>query len=250
MESSRVVASFKAINQYSLALLTLFYIMVYRGDCDSWLYCILAPVAVLLFSISGTRTILVVILPLLVVYVWLQRASFPATGVACVLVGLFLLAHPMSLHVDETIRVTGESMQEATTWWEKIQKINPSRYHQMVTFFEVYPEEPLLGVGLGNFKYAMADRGHPSSWIMHNTFASILVETGALGLVAFLLFIFTVFYQGMVWEWDVSIQHLIVLGIMAHFGFSMWQYGLRTRHFWVMIGIYKAIGGNNAVQRV
>ncbi|MET1080550.1 MAG: O-antigen ligase family protein [Pseudomonas sp.] len=65
--------------------------------------------------------------------------------------------------------------------------------------WQVFAEHPLLGVGLGNFRDAFfahpvalnVELGYPSLHA-HNTFLEILAGTGALGLLAYLWFLWSV----------------------------------------------------------
>lgn len=59
---------------------------------------------------------------------------------------------------------------------------------------------PLLGVGFGNFIIRMDDFGRVSGWIrflqpVHNIFLLIGAETGIIGLILFLLFLFLLLYN-------------------------------------------------------
>jgi O-antigen ligase len=51
----------------------------------------------------------------------------------------------------------------------------------------VYPENPVLGYGTGGFKSAITPRLGPASQVAHNSYLSVLVEQGAVGLVLYML---------------------------------------------------------------
>lgn len=52
---------------------------------------------------------------------------------------------------------------------------------------EVYETHPLLGVGYGVGRYEVGDHLGHSAWMVHNDYLSVLVETGCIGLVTFIL---------------------------------------------------------------
>jgi O-antigen ligase len=76
------------------------------------------------------------------------------------------------------------------------------RLHVWRAALEIYPEHPLLGVGTGTGRYRVGERLGAYATMIHNDYLSVLLETGVIGLVLFLL------WQG---QWFVA-----VVGVHKH----------------------------------
>jgi O-antigen ligase len=72
---------------------------------------------------------------------------------------------------------------------------NAERLHMWSAGFDIFKKHPLLGVGPGNVKAMTVDYQTPKERLggpwghLHSTYINLLVERGALGLLAFLLFL-------------------------------------------------------------
>jgi O-antigen ligase len=111
---------------------------------------------------------------------------------------------------------------------------------------------PILGVGAGNFKVQMPYYVNSiKSWEMHNTFLSIIVETGYLGFISFFLFLTNIFFIGLRKSFSMKSEKfrnyllMTVLGLVSSLIFQMVHSGLRNQHMWLgfalIVGINKYI---------
>ncbi|MEA2113475.1 MAG: O-antigen ligase family protein [Patescibacteria group bacterium] len=113
------------------------------------------------------------------------------------------------------------------------------------TAFSVINEYPLLGIGQGNFVWGIGQAlDLMSSWLyqpVHNVYLLIASETGLLGLVAFLMFLFLVLSHA--WRNVENIPRLgitilfcgfLFIGIFDHFFWTLQQGQLM---FWIVLGI-------------
>jgi putative inorganic carbon (hco3(-)) transporter len=107
--------------------------------------------------------------------------------------------------------------------------------------FQLYSENPIVGIGLGCFT-----RHHPQ--IVHNTTIWFLTELGIVGLIAFAGFCLTF----VAWAWDAfkkapSNEKNVVLGmllaIFAMYGVSMGIEAFYQRHCWFILAM---LGGCHA----
>ena len=63
--------------------------------------------------------------------------------------------------------------------------------------FQIYSESPFFGIGLFQFKEVMSERFDIALYA-HNTYLEVLVETGIFGFMLFLIFVFSISFQGLV----------------------------------------------------
>ncbi len=128
-------------------------------------------------------------------------------------------------------------------------------YNEMA--FSVINEYPLLGIGQGNFVWEISQAlDSMSSWLyqpVHNIYLLIASETGLIGLVAFLMFLFLILSQVRLREWipgqarNDNLQKnapylglvivffgFLFMGLFDHF-FGTLQQGQLM--FWLILGI-------------
>lgn len=63
---------------------------------------------------------------------------------------------------------------------------DPVRERLWFSAAELWNAAPILGIGIGQFTHAASAHGAPSGLLAHNTYLSLLAETGIAGLVAFI----------------------------------------------------------------
>jgi O-antigen ligase len=112
-------------------------------------------------------------------------------------------------------------------------------------------DHPILGVGSNNFAVAMSPyTGHPelrNEWLhtVHNKYLLVLVETGALGLLAFLWFLATVVSRGLRVSrlGDTGISPLAlgftagIVGQMAHMTVELYHSRPQLQLLWMVAGL-------------
>lgn len=112
------------------------------------------------------------------------------------------------------------------------------------TAFSIIGEYPLLGIGQGNFVWEISKAlDLMSAWLyqpVHNIYLLIASETGLLGLVAFLMFIFLILSRTHVGK---SVPYLgmtiVFFGFlsMAFFDHYFWTLQQGQLMFWLVLGV-------------
>ena len=111
------------------------------------------------------------------------------------------------------------------------------------TTFSTIKEHPWLGLGLGNFVWQIRQMLHLlSSWIhqpVHNIYLLIASETGLIGLILFLVFIFQLFRKiiGQEYFLLLIVFSFLFIGLFDHFFWTLQQGQLM---FWLTLGIMGA----------
>ncbi|HLD66102.1 MAG TPA: O-antigen ligase family protein [Pseudomonas sp.] len=125
---------------------------------------------------------------------------------------------------------------------------------------DVFQDNPLFGVGLGNFRdeffardvWLNVELGYPSLHA-HNTYLELLADTGALGLLCYLAFMFKV-AQELARRWreqrndDASVFTLAAIGTLAAYSvFAMVDMLLlQNMHFLLVLLLTLGLGDNRA----
>ena len=123
-------------------------------------------------------------------------------------------------------------------------------------------QNPLLGLGLGNFVWAFQDAYHlAEQWMyqpVHNIYLLIASETGIFGLAAFLIFIFLTIRAGIKNLLDSGNNKIIIscflsfvfccliIGLFDHFFWTLQQGQLML---WMALGILASFGAKRLSQR-
>jgi len=154
-------------------------------------------------------------------------------------------------HLDELpygVRRSFSYVQEDNL---ELDELSRGRADQLQTFYTVFAEHPLVGVGPGGFA-AWVPRVVPGGKAqeMHNSYLGVLGETGAigglimLGLLADAMLRTVRFLQ---WAWRardpdalMAAQALLV-SYASILMYGMLNYGLRQRHFWFVIALTVAL---------
>ncbi|MFH1671456.1 MAG: O-antigen ligase family protein [Candidatus Portnoybacteria bacterium] len=116
-----------------------------------------------------------------------------------------------------------------------------SFYNQ--TSFSVIKEHPFLGIGSGNFVWTVRQMfSLLPAWVfqpVHNIYLLIGSETGLIGLMAFLMFLFQLFRKKESGYWLLFIGYsFLFIGLFDHFFWTLQQGQLI---FWLVLGLLTTI---------
>lgn len=119
--------------------------------------------------------------------------------------------------------------------------LDATRSVQMDLVKERMDDRMLLGAGpkLAGFRYHTEE--------IHNTYTSLLIETGFVGVGLFLLWLAHIFYVAFSCLGACGNAHnrLIVISLLAGFAgvlaYGMTMYGLRQRNLWLLAGLLMAV---------
>ncbi len=103
------------------------------------------------------------------------------------------------------------------------------RLSQLEDAAEIFPEHPILGVGLANFK------AYHKRHELHNTFGAVLIEAGLIGFAALMLFFLAFLWQiisaGVPWQLRLFVFGNFLLFVVM----NLTHLYLRERWSWVFI---------------
>src|SRR3989449_1194805 len=159
--------------------------------------------------------------------------------------------HVLGQHLDELpygIRRSFSYVQDDTL---ELDELSRGRADQLQTFYTVFAEHPLVGVGPGGFA-AWVPRVVPGGKAqeMHNSYLGVLGETGAIGgLIMLALLADAMLRTFRFLQWAsrardpdalMAAQALLV-SYASILMYGMLNYGLRQRHFWFVIALTVAL---------
>jgi O-antigen ligase len=165
------------------------------------------PAALLGIALAGTRTALIALVPGLLFGLWsLTRLQTRARilVVLALAAGAFVLQPLTPMRSVERLGTTGEELTEGD--------LN-GRLILWREGFVAFSSRPFVGVGTGAFASAI-----PAGKVAHNSFLSVLVETGVVGLIAFGSLLWIVARQALDQsQWDARfwVSALLALAIGA-----------------------------------
>lgn len=122
-----------------------------------------------------------------------------------------------------------------------------SRLSASAQAYSIYKENPLLGIGLGN--YGPYVKSYPMNmpkggWdIVNNEYLEIMAETGTLGIVSFVLILITIIIRSLLAVFRAKDEYLklTMMGMLAAFIGVLVQFAsmstLYIIHIWVLIGL-------------
>ena len=166
-----------------------------------------AAIVVLMFGaivFTKSRSGLVGMVAMLAVFVFTSRSLKPTTIIAAIIGGMVVLPLlPQSFWLRAQ-SITNEDLDETGSREERIELMKQA--------WTVFLENPVTGIGAGQFKNYGVE-GQPREWrVTHNTVLQVAAELGLFGLLAFVFLI----WRGFSASWETSRA-------------LSWIYGKRTR---------------------
>ncbi len=242
MESGRFSSGGKDPNDYANLVLIVFLVSVfgttsYARGVSRLLILLSAWLSLMAIPLSGSRTA-IVSASLLIPLGWLTRGL---RGILVGLIALMLLGATTFVLKDnepfrgyyETFTRRAQSLGEIgneSTWAGRID-IWRAAWH----VFTLYP---IGGVGLGNFAWVSPEYSATAAWIAsmredgggavaHNTFLSVLAETGVIGFVSFLALQILLFLRLSRLYKRHALARGLLLGLLGYWFASLtltWEY--------------------------
>lgn len=230
-------------NQYAAYLLTtvfalLLVIELFYPQRRRWAYALLAVVTLPAFS-TGSQTAFVVMIALIINYLvyrflYLQRWKKVLVVVpAVLLLGYVATNYEQLLQSMEHfggVRRAARVLSLITEGESGQSEGNIDvRLTQLEAAAEIFPQYPILGIGLANFK------AYHKRHEIHNTFVSVLIEAGLIGFIALTLFLLTFFWlvlsSGAPWPLRLFIFGNFLLFVVM----NLTHLYLRERWSWVFL---------------
>lgn len=162
----------------------------------------------------------------LMVYIFMKfRVTFKSIVLALATVSMiFAIAYQVSPIFQKRVNQSIHSL-------EKISQGNfhsswGSRVYALIIAKDIVLENPVLGVGIGAAKVEFIKRTkeYPHGglvkgfWHLHNQYMQILVETGILGLVLFILFIYSLFQISVEKNFYILLCSILVTYLVGFIG--------------------------------
>src|SRR5881296_567245 len=159
--------------------------------------------------------------------------------------------HVLGKHLDELpygIRRSFSYVQDDTL---ELDELSRGRADQLHTFYTVFAEHPLVGVGPGGFA-AWVPRVVPGGKAqeMHNSYLGVLGETGAIGGLLMLGLLADAMVRSLGFlHWAsrardpdaLMAARALLVSYASILMYGMLHYGLRQRHFWFVIALTVAV---------
>ncbi len=152
------------------------------------------------------------------------------------------------LNVDaDKIRKASWNISRSLSVFDQIEEsgtigVDKWREQQLVEARNAISINPPFGIGLGNFKEI-------STHEIHNTFYSLLIENGFLGLFAFLALILAVLFQAFVYNHMLRYRILIFTFILLLMAASYSALIIRERWIWVFIIFVALLKNKKSLQK-
>ena len=130
-----------------------------------------------------------------------------------------------------------------------------SRLPLMSMSFRMFEMPPLFGVGPNNQTVAMRPYAQSAAfrggfvYVVHNRYVQVLVETGIVGLLAFLFFLFSTLRRGWrAWICDAGNLSAVALGLtagllgdMIHMNMDTFSGRFQVQQLWLVAGLIIAL---------
>ncbi len=256
-DSGRFSSGGKDPNDYANLALIAFLVsnfgaLAYAMSRRKGILFLLSWIAIIAMPLSGSRTAL--INAMVTISLGLLRRGLRGAIQLFVVIGLgtagFLLfsANPyVSTFIDRASSLT--DLQSEDTWAGRIDIWQAA--------WQVFAEHPLGGVGLANFAWVSPQYSPKAAYISslredggggvaHNSFLSVLAETGFVGLVLFLLLQASTFLVLWRVRRQMSLAWGLILGLIAYWiaGLTLtWEY---NKIAFFLYGSALALGGRRA----
>jgi O-antigen ligase len=190
------------------------------------------------------NTLLIVVVPVLIIIVSLIAQSRTGVFISIILTMLIFIKNISKVKKEVFIglliigiifiAMNTAHFKRALTVFDRISSgmiINDFREANFSKALEAFYIQPVNGIGLGNFRGIWHSR-----FEIHNSFLSILTETGLIGFIPFLVFILWWMKKVLIdfnAQWKNRIQYFIM--ILALFIFYFQHHVLRERWCWIFI---------------
>lgn len=160
--------------------------MTYRRPILRWIYAAYLPLAMFAVGLTGSRGgMLTTMVALLIVPLTMARLSPMRRGIAIAL--LWISGGVAVTYVPETL-----IERLASTTRELEEGRLGGRWKIWEAGFKAFAYKPFVGYGPGAFKRAIDPWLLHRSQVAHNSFLSVLVEEGTVGLLLYLTMLFAV----------------------------------------------------------
>jgi O-antigen ligase len=174
----------------ALALPMAWYLsMSYRQPLLRWLCRAYLPVGIMAIGLTGSRGGLVVtIVALLIVPLMMDRLT-PGrlvTAIAILSISAGLAAAYIPHTIVERLSTTGAQVEDASFG---------NRFKLWKAGFHAFERQPMTGYGTGGFVRAISSELGADSRVAHNTYLSVLVEQGIVGLTLYLMMFVAVYWS-------------------------------------------------------
>lgn len=188
---------------------------------------------------------------LFTIFIFYARYWFSWKVIAAIIITLIIAVSSSYYFVSKgESKALGEFVEHVTigdlTEGESIQ----GRLTEFDKAIEMWRENPIVGVGLGDYGLAKKNFPPPESmpdWdIVNNQYIELLAETGILGLIGFLLIIIVLVWRSVIafYKSQDPLIRSVLVGLLAAFIATMVQYNffstLYIIHIWVLIGLLVA----------
>jgi O-antigen ligase len=165
----------------ALALPMAWYLgMTYRQPLLRWLCRAYVPVALVAIGLTGSRGgMLVTVVALLVVPLTMTKMTPGRLAAAIGILGLsgILAVTYIPDTIVKRLATTGTEVEDARLG---------GRFKLWVAGMQAFVQKPVMGYGTSGFKAAVAPKLGLMTQVAHNSYISVLVEEGAVGLLLYL----------------------------------------------------------------
>ncbi len=137
--------------------------------------------------------------------------------------------------------------------------IEPSpRIEMWKRSFQTFAEHPIVGQGIGTgtatFNYVAASGERQALTDAHNVWLSVAMQSGMLGLAAFIAVVAYAWWRSSPWAGDNHRVSGLKLALRCALVGALFYQGLtgsfeEARHIWLVIGLMVCAGANESIQR-
>ncbi len=157
-----------------------------RNPVMRWIFRAYIPLCILATALSGSRGgLLTLMVALLVIPLTITLSAGRLTAAIALLAlsGAITVAYVPEA-VVERLGTTGSEVEDASFG---------GRFKLWVAGVHAFTRKPLMGYGVSGFIPAVKPELGPMALVAHNSFLSILVEEGLIGLMFFLIMLLSIF---------------------------------------------------------
>jgi len=202
----RLFSSFPDSHSFPLFLLMCLPGLLFFARKRKIVFYAILILGLLLAVLSGTRGVWLAVLVPLSVYLFLlmrKRVSFKWSRQLLAVFVLFLLFIPLATALLTSVQFRfGQEENEAKTimlrrmlsTFDASELSNQGRLYIWQKSFESIIKNPLLGIGIGNFAYAIGEdiSAMKAGASAHNLYLNVAVETGLISGLVFLLILYLI----------------------------------------------------------